>query len=115
MRRKPFNWLTAVLGSSILGQREQMKIHNANATTFETKQECQDWIDKRVVRFKLKVAHGRDGKGNFAVGQLRKTDGRIIDKTIDGFKPQSFDEPLDNYAEPVLENGKWLAVMRVQE
>jgi hypothetical protein len=92
-----------------------MKIHNANATAFDTKQDCQDWIDSRVVRFKLRVHHGKDKDGNFIVGAMQKSDGKIIDKTADGFKPQAYDEPLTYYAEPVSEDDKWLAVMKVSD
>lgn len=92
-----------------------MKIHNANATSFETKAECQAWIDSRIVRFKLRARHGKDKNGKLIVAALQKSDGRILDKTAEGFKSQSFDEPLTNYAEPVKEDDKWLAVMKVSD
>lgn len=99
---------------SILSPRDQMKIHNADATSFDTKAECQAWIDDRIVRFKLIASHGKDKNGKIVVGALQKTEGRILNKTIEGFKEQAYDEPLTNYAEPVKEDDKWLAVMQVR-
>lgn len=91
-----------------------MKIHNADATSFDTKAECQAWIDSRIVRFKLIARHGKDKKGKLVVAALQKTEGRIIDTATEGFKSQAYDEPLAAYAEPVFEDEKWLAVMQVK-
>ncbi|MGD9726950.1 MAG: hypothetical protein AB7L09_00640 [Nitrospira sp.] len=90
-----------------------MKIHNANATPFDSKSECQRWIDARIVRFKLRVQHGLNKDGHLVVASLQKAEGRIIDSAIDGFHSQAYDEPLGDYAEPVQEGEKWLAVMKV--
>jgi hypothetical protein len=92
-----------------------MKLHGEDqAEHFDTRGECQQWINDRIVRFKLKIANGRDKDGNFACGPLRKTDGRILNTTAEGFKGGGIDEPLSNYAEPVQRDGKWLPVMRVR-
>jgi len=92
-----------------------MKIHTENAQTFDSEQDCQTWIGNRIVRFKLKVQHAQDRDGNIAIGAMRKADGRILDKTVDGFNPRPYDEPLDYYAEPVKTEDKWLAVMKVAD
>jgi hypothetical protein len=93
-----------------------MEIHDTeNADHFDTKDECLGWIADRIVRFKLKIAHGVDRNGNFAVGQLQKSDGRIFVTTAEGFKTTSLDEPLAKYAAPhKQENEKWIAVMEMR-
>jgi len=92
-----------------------MEVHDTeNAARFDTKDECLGWIKDRIVRFKLKIAHGVDRDGNFAVGQLQKADGRIFVTTEEGFKPTSLDEPLANYASPLKqEDESWIAVMEM--
>jgi len=93
-----------------------MELHNEeNAVYFDTKDECQGWIQTRIVRFKLRIAHGKDKDGNFAVGQLQKADGRIFVTTAEDYKVTSLDEPLSNYAAPLQqESKKWVAVMEMQ-
>jgi hypothetical protein len=90
-----------------------MELYDAeNATRFDTKVECESWISDRVVRFKLKVVHGKDQSGNFALGTMQKSDGRIVVMSSDEFKLTSLDEPLANYAFALEQEDKtWLAVM----
>ena len=92
-----------------------MKLHNENsAPRFDTKDECWQWIDQRVVRFKLKMVKAQTSDGNFTF-LPQKCDGKIINTSIDGFKEDGTDEPLRNYAAPAKLDNKWLAVMRLQE
>lgn len=120
MRRLSFSQLTGRLDLLILIDEDLMKLHDTdNANEFETRKACQDWINNRVVRFKLRMTRMRlpvstDPTGDAFEYVPRKTDGKIIDKTADGFKPSGTDEPLKNYAEPVQNGGVWVAVMRVR-
>jgi len=92
-----------------------MALHDTeNAVKFESREDCLHWIEDRIVRFKLKLSHGQDKDGNFAVGPLRKADGKIMDTKAEGFKEGGIDEPLKNYAEPSKQDGEWLAIMRLQ-
>jgi len=93
-----------------------MTLHDQeNAVKFDTEAECASWIADRIVRFKLKVSHGKTPEGTFAIGALRKDEGKILDTKVEGFKSGGVDEPLSNYAEPTKQNGVWLAVMKLQE
>ena len=91
-----------------------MNLHDAdNATIFETREACLQWIGSRIVRFKLKMAKARtpDGKETYV---SQKFDGKIINTLVEGFEESGTDEPLANYAAPVKQNGQWLAVMKVR-
>lgn len=84
-----------------------------NAAKFNTRQECWDWINQRVVRFKLKMvpAMTPDGKSTFAP---EKCDGQILNTLAEDFKPGHTDEPLKVYAEPVQQGEVWMAAMRLR-
>lgn len=94
-----------------------MELHDTeNAPRFDTKTACLEWINTRIVRFKLKVQHGVDAEGAFAVGPIMKASGRIVVTTSEEFKPYSLDEPLGNYAFPLQQEDKtWLAVMGLSD
>lgn len=80
------------------------------ASTFNTRAECLEWIQERVIRFKLAVNDVVLPNGVTGLSQ-RKTDGRILSTKAEGYKPGGLDEPLKRYAKPVRQNGKWMAVM----
>jgi len=115
MHCKPFRRLTAMIHLPILGERNQMTLHDQDtATKFETKEECLQWINDRVVRFKLKIGLGKDKDGKTVPGQLRKADGKILNTKAEGFQPGGTDEPLDNYASPEKRDDVWMAIMKVR-
>lgn len=88
-----------------------MKLYDeAGAKTFATKADCQKWIRDRAVRFKLAVEPVELPNGETVLTQ-RKTDGRIVDITADGYKAGGLDEPLKRYAKPVRQGDRWMAVM----
>jgi hypothetical protein len=100
----------------ILGEREQMTLHETeNAAKFDTKQECQAWIDDRIVRFKLRMMKAATQTPGEFTYVPKKEQGMIICKLNEDFKKSGTDEPLSNYAEPVKQEKTWLAIMRVQE
>lgn len=80
------------------------------AKTFDTKEECRKWISDRVVRFKLGIGTVVLSDGTPGISQQKK-DGRIIDTTAEGYKPDGLDEPLKIYAKPVRNGDKWMAAM----
>jgi hypothetical protein len=91
-----------------------MTLHGTeNATSFETERACWDWINSRIVRFKIKMARKRlpEGGSTFVP---EKYNGDIIDTAIDGFVKNEDDEPLKLYAAPSKQGSKWLAVMKVE-
>jgi len=93
-----------------------MAVRNADAATkFDSREQCQAWINSRVVRFKLKMVKaqiaGSPGEITFVP---QKCDGKIVDTASDGFTASGTDEPLANYAAPELHNDKWVAVMKLR-
>jgi len=91
-----------------------MTLHDVeNAATFDTKAECLQWIDDRIVRFKLKMvpAVTTEGKATFVP---QKVEGKIMNTTIESFENSGTDEPLSNYAVPRKSGDLWLAVMDLQ-
>ena len=94
-----------------------MELHDTeNAPKFPTETECLEWINSRIVRFKLKVQHGVDAEGAFAIGNIVKAAGRIVVTTTEEFESSSLDEPLGNYAFPLEQPDKtWLAVMGMSD
>lgn len=90
-----------------------MTLHDAEtAEQFDSKKDCQSWINERVVRFKLKmVPHSIDGEMTFVP---QKCDGQIISTESEDFKSMATDEPLKHYAEPLKKDDRWMAVMRVR-
>lgn len=91
-----------------------MTVHNAEkAEKFNTKDECWDWINSRIVRFKLKMVRVKDESGQPSFAP-QKCDGQIINTLTEGFKPSATDEPLKAYAEPVKDGDQWMAIMRLQ-
>lgn len=95
-----------------------MKLYGSeNATKFDSKEACQAWIGARVVRFKLRMVKTliKDPhRGNSVTFMPKKCDGKILDTTVSDFKPSGTDEPLEYYAEPTKQDGKWVAMMRLQ-
>jgi hypothetical protein len=91
-----------------------MELHEKEgAVKFDSRKECQEWIDERVVRFKLrmvKAATATPGEYTFVP---QKCDGQIVHTKTEDFKKSATDEPLKNYASPLKDDGKWLAVMKV--
>lgn len=79
-----------------------------NAPAFDTKEACQQWIDKRVMRFKcvFTLSHG-------AGLQIDKREGRVVDTTAEGYTKGAFDEPLARIAKPVRDGAVWRAVIPV--
>jgi len=98
-----------------------MTLHDKDkAVKFDTRKECQEWIDARVVRFKLRMVKMRmpakplPNEADTYEYIPKKTDGKIINTLAEDFAPSGTDEPLGNYAEPVQSDGKWMAVMKVR-
>ena len=82
---------------------------------FDSKKECQEWIDDRIVRFKLRMIKAQTQTPGEFTYVPKKEQGMIICKSNEDFKESGTDEPLSNYAEPVKQDANWLAIMRVQE
>lgn len=94
-----------------------MALHaTKTASKFDTREACRNWINDRVVRFKLKMVKARvsDNPDKFTYIP-QKFDGKIINTKSGEFKETAGDEPLGKYASPTKENNKWMAVMRLQE
>lgn len=92
-----------------------MDIHDEDqAAKFDTRQECKEWIDDRVVRFKLKMVKAQTRTPGEFTFVPQKFGGTIHCESAEGFKSSGTDEPLSNYAEPVKKDGKWMAVMKVR-
>jgi len=92
-----------------------MTIQTENATQFDDRESCHQWINDRVVRFKLRMMKSRtETPGKFTYVP-RKEQGQIVNTLDEGFKESGTDEPLSNYAAPVKKDDKWLAVMQMQE
>jgi hypothetical protein len=93
-----------------------MELHDTEtAVKFGTRKDCQQWIDERVIRFKLKmvkVGHPDLARGVTFVPQ--KCDGEIVHRLEEGFRESGTDEPLGNYAAPSKHDGQWMAVMGLQ-
>jgi hypothetical protein len=83
------------------------------ANTFDTRDDCLEWINDRIVRFKLKMVAARTPAGD-PTYVPQKIDGRIHDSTAEGFKESGTDEPLSNYAAPKKQDNKWVAYMKLQ-
>ena len=92
-----------------------MDLHDEeNAERFDTRPKCQEWIDQRIVRFKLRMIPYRTMPDDPVQYAPRKEDGQIVDTTAEGFKGGGIDEPLSNYAEPLRKGDKWFAIMKLQ-
>jgi len=90
-----------------------MNIQTENAAKFDTQEACLAWIDERIVRFKLRMVKTHtETPGNYTYVP-QKCEGSIVSTLNEGFKAQEFDEPLELYAAPTEQDGKWLAVMKV--
>lgn len=83
------------------------------ATTFTSREACQEWIDKRVMRFKASFVMMPIGPGQFR-SEIQKHTGTIVDTTQPGYKKLAFDEPLKRMAKPVREGELWRAVIPTQ-
>jgi hypothetical protein len=91
-----------------------MDIHDTEtADKFDTKDECRQWINDRVVRFKLRMVRARTPEGKLTYIP-QKCDGKIVVITSEGFKRSGTDEPLSNYAAPMRQDDKWFAVMKLR-
>ena len=99
-----------MISLTILGR---MTIKTDGAELFDDRVACQRWIDERVVRFKLKMVRARtpDGEETYIP---QKFGGRLVNTKAEDFKASGTDEPLSNYASPVRQDDKWMAVMRLQ-
>ena len=92
-----------------------MKLHDAeNAARFDTKAECQAWIDARIVRFKLRMINV-SLPGEATSYDPQKFGGSIHDTCNEDFKESGTDEPLKLFAAPAKQGEVWMAAMLVQE
>jgi len=92
-----------------------MELHDTeNAAQFDTKVECQAWIDSRVVRFKLRMVNVTR-PGAATTYDAQKFDGKIHNTRAEDFKESGTDEPLKLYAAPTKQGEVWMAAMVVQE
>jgi hypothetical protein len=92
-----------------------MNIQTENANQFDDREACLQWIDDRVVRFKLRMVKAATQTPGEFTYIPQKEEGKIVNTLAEGFKESGTDEPLSNYASPVKQDGKWLAVMMMQE
>lgn len=89
-------------------------IDGHTATTFKTREECEEWIARRVMRFKASFVQVPLG-GNHYTHVLQKHSGAIVDASQPGYKKYEFDEPLKRLAKPVRDGEVWRAVIPTEQ
>jgi hypothetical protein len=88
--------------------------------TFNSRDECQKWIDSRVIRFaysfqKVALPGVKTDTKTYIPDMwttaVEKDGGIVLDPTAPDYEKGSEDEPLRNYAKPVRQGRTWIAFM----
>jgi hypothetical protein len=88
--------------------------------TFKSREECQGWIDSRVIRFSYSIAKAQlpgiktDTKTyvpDMWTTEFQKDGGIVLNPSAAGYEKKDGDEPLNNYAKPVRQGKSWIAFM----
>lgn len=85
--------------------------------TFASREECQKWIDSRVIRFSYTMSKvvipgfetAASSVPNMWTFEPKKSSGEILDPSAPGYVRQDTDEPVSKYAKPVRHFDKWFA------
>lgn len=86
---------------------------------FDSRAECQAWIDSRVIRISYVI--GKASMPGFQTSgavvpdmwtsELQKSGGAVLDPKAPDYVKSDMDEPVSNYAKPVRHADKWFAFM----
>ena len=86
---------------------------------FDSRAECQTWIDSRLFRFSYSI--GKATMPGFEVSaatvpdmwthSIQRSTGTVIDPTQSDYVRNDMDEPVSKYAKPVRHHGKWFAFL----
>ena len=87
--------------------------------TFTSREECQKWIDSRVIRFTYTMGRVVMPGFNTAAApvpdmwttEVQKNSGAILDPLAPDYVKSDSDEPVSKYAKPVRHFDKWFAFM----
>lgn len=88
--------------------------------TFKSRDECQKWIDSRVIRFSYAVKKvvmpgvKTDAKTyipNMWTTTIQKDGSVVLNPSDPGYVKEDGDEPLKDYAKPVRQGREWIAFM----
>lgn len=88
--------------------------------TFNSRDECQKWIDARVIRFsysigKVVLPGVKTEKQTYIpdmwTTNVEKDGGIVLDPTTADYVKRDEDEPLNKYAKPVRQGRGWIAFM----
>jgi hypothetical protein len=87
---------------------------------FSSRDECQEWIKSRVIRFsyvvsKVALPGVKTDKTTFIpdmwTTSIEKDGGVVLDPTQPDYANTGMDEPLSKYARPVRQGREWVAFM----
>ena len=87
---------------------------------FNSREECQGWIDSRVIRFSYSIGKAalpgiKTAKQTYIpdmwTTEFQKDGGIVLDPSAADFVKKDGDEPLSKYAKPVRNGKSWVAFM----